>query len=79
MLPIDDIEPAPDNPSWSAQLEEFRKLAETCLDTSEPETTAAAAIIVIHSDGTVSDDFIVHGDRAPLIAALRAMLASLES
>jgi hypothetical protein len=79
MLPIDDIEPTPDSPSWSAQLEEFSKLAGTYLDTSEPETTAAAAIIVIHSDGAVSDDFIVHGDRAPLIAALRAVLASLES
>lgn len=79
MLPIDDIEPTPDDPSWSAQLEEFRKHAGIHLDTAEPDKTAAAAFIVIHPGGLVADDFIVHGDRAPLIAALRAMLASLES
>jgi hypothetical protein len=73
----DDL--TPDDPSWAAACAEFGADAQTNAGNIDPDRLRAAAFVFIDAGGLVDDDFIAHGDRAPLIAALRAMLAALEA
>jgi hypothetical protein len=82
--PILDSDHAPDNltpddPSWAAACAEFGAEARTHAADIDPDRLRAAAFIFIDVGGLVDHDFIAHGDRAPLISALRAMLAALEA
>jgi hypothetical protein len=81
----------PDDPSWAAACAEFAAHAKQHAENMDPDRIRAAAFIFIDAGGTVCDDVtsamggticddvLIHGDRAPLIAALRAMLAALEA
>ena len=73
----DDL--TPDDPSWAAACAEFGASTRAHVSDINPDRLRAAAYVSIDVGGLVDDDFIALGDRAPLIAALKAMLAALES
>jgi hypothetical protein len=69
----------PDDPSWAEACAEFATHAKQHAESMDPDRIHAAAFIFIDAGGAVCDDTLIHGDRAPLIAALRAMLGALEA
>ena len=76
----DDL--TPDDPSWAAACAEFGASTRAHVSDINPDRLRAAAYVFIDSRGedeTIRDNVVILGSRAPLISALKDMLAALES